>query len=478
MGCTSAKDIFLEAKAPRSSCAAEDLAEYVATASRRLAHEESVVPCELTGVLHSNWTGPSRGFCSCEAMRKYHAMHLQRIGEVGSVLRGWPRLDADFTLQHFSLSGSAPPPYRKLQPRVLQAMQKSESHYREAFHKLPADDRALVSKFEGLWPAASAEELKELCLQPDEASSLRLTYAAGALRLELLHRFATALAGYAGAAQKVEWSVKRPWRLWRKTIDKFPEDFAENDFRHICDVFRVSVVVETLEQIRKILEVLEGLGRDAFDASGVMQSLGLGNVRSTVVVERIKNRFVNPCPGGYMDVIVNVRIDGYVTELQLHVRHLQQLKGETGRHMYKWFRAFLRRYNNYQGERGEDGRMHGFGSFYPVTGGRYDGDFQNGLRHGEGTFYYPNGDRFDGQFCEGRKHGFGAYSYASGDRYQGEFADDRMDGYGTYTFVNGERFEGEYQGGKRHGEGTFFYNNGTCVAGDWWRNKHVSVESV
>eukprot|EP00408_Alexandrium_pacificum_P035633 CAMPEP_0171270574 /NCGR_PEP_ID=MMETSP0790-20130122/60780_1 /TAXON_ID=2925 /ORGANISM="Alexandrium catenella, Strain OF101" /LENGTH=480 /DNA_ID=CAMNT_0011739417 /DNA_START=46 /DNA_END=1488 /DNA_ORIENTATION=+ len=480
MGCSASReDIFVDAQAPRSSTSAEALAQFVATASRRLGHEESVIPCEMSGALHSNCTGPSRGFSSAEAMRQYNAAHLQRICEVGgNILKAWHRLDADFALQRFSIAGSSAPPYRKLQPRVLQAMKKSEAKYRHAFMQLPADARALVAKFEGMWPAASAEELKECCVQPKSASSMRLTYAVGVMRLEPLYQFAAALARYVGAEQKVEWSVKRPWRLWRKGIDSYPQEFAEQDFRHTSDVFRVGVVVETMEQVRQMLEVLEGLGRDAYDPSGVMQNLGLGGMRSNIVVERIKNRFVQPCPGGYMDVIVNLRIDGYVTELQLHLRQLLELKGETGRHMYKWFRAFLRLGSKYQGERAEDGSMHGFGSFNSVTGGRYDGEFRRGLRHGEGMFYYPNGDHYHGHFFEGKRHGGGTFTYASGDRYQGEFANDRMDGHGTYHFVNGERFNGEYAEGKRHGNGTFFYNDGTCLTGEWWYNKRITVESV
>mmetsp|Transcript_25473 Transcript_25473/g.73085 ORF Transcript_25473/g.73085 Transcript_25473/m.73085 type:complete len:481 (-) Transcript_25473:26-1468(-) len=480
MGCAlSKKDEKLGGRAPRASVGHQDLAEYVAAAYRRLAHEESVIPCELTGALHSNCTGPSRGFCSAEARRQYHALHLQRIAEVGgNVLKCWSRLDADFALQHFSVSGSSPPPYRRLQPKVRQAMERSQAHYRKAFLQLPKEDRTLAASFEGLWPAASPEELKDCCLQPDGASSLRLTYAAGVQRLELLHQFSCCLARHVGSKRKVEWSVKRPFRMWRKTIESHPEEFADQDFRHVSDVYRTSIVVETMDEIRSLLDILEGLGRDAYDRGAVLQSLGLGNVRGYIVVERIKNRFVHPCPGGYMDVIANVRIDGYVMEVQMHLKELLDLKGDEGRHMYKWFRAFLRQYSEYTGERAEDGRMHGSGTFRPAMGGQYDGEFQNGLRHGEGSFCYANGDRYDGQFFEGKKHGAGTYSYASGDRYKGEFENDRMQGAGAYHFVNGDRFEGEYSEGKRHGPGTFFYEKGTCLTGEWWRNKHVSVVGV
>jgi len=478
MGCVCARN--QPARVPRVSEGPQDLSEYVSAALRRLARDESVIPCEHSGVLHSNHVGPTRGFCSVDAMREYHSMHVERIRKLNSdILQHWHRLDADFTLQYFSNAGAALPPYRKLQPKIRQAMQKSEAHYRKVFEELPEEDRELAAQFEHLWPLAStAEELKESCMQLDEAMGMRSTYACGVQRLELLHHFSVGLARCVGAARKVEWSVKRPWRLWRKTIESYPEEFAEHDFRHCNDVFRTSIIVDTMEQIQQMLNVLESLGRDAYDRDAVLRRLGMGGSRAHFCVERIKNRFVEPCPGGYMDIIANLRINGYVTEIQLHLRQILDVKGETGRHLYKWYRAFIRETNQYAGERAEDGRMHGTGTFYPVSGGRYDGEFRDGQRHGEGTFYYPNGDRYDGEFVEGKKHGTGTFSYASGDRYTGNFAEDRMDGTGVFYFVNGERFEGEYCEGKRHGEGAYYYNNGNCVRGQWWRNKHVSVVSV
>lgn len=459
--------------------ASHDLTGYVAAAQRRLAHEEAVIPCEYSGALHSNWSGPCRGFCSVDAMRDYYAIHVQRIRDVnGDILKGWQQLDADFTLQYFSLAGAALPPWRKLQPKVQQAMLKSTAQYQRVFNELPEEQRAKVNHFEGLWPLATAKELKEYCMQPQDATTMRLTYAAGVARLELLHKFSVGLARYVGAPRKVEWSVKRPWRLWRKTIENYPEEFADHDFRHCNDVFRTSIVAESLGQIEQMVEVLESLGRDAYDRDSVLHRLGLKDTHAHFLVERIKNRFVEPCPGGYMDVMVNLRINGYVTEIQLHLQRLLDLKGEAGRNMYKWFRSFLQQSNQYIGEYSEDGRMHGAGTYYPLSGGRYDGEFQDGKRQGEGTFYYPNGDRYEGEFMDGKKHGAGTYSYASGNRYKGNFIEDRMEGTGTFYFVNGERFEGEYSEGKRHGRGAYYYNNGTCLQGEWWRNKHVTVVSV
>ncbi len=40
----------------------------------------------------------------------------------------------------------------------------------------------------------------------------------------------------------------------------------------------------------------------------------------------IFTRFVKPARGGYRDVLVNVRINGYVTELQLHLKQIYEVR--------------------------------------------------------------------------------------------------------------------------------------------------------
>jgi len=350
--------------------------------------------------------------------------------------------------------------------------------YQALLEDEPQEERDRMRGFEAYWPSTSAQELKEVSLQPEDATTLRLTYATGLARLELLYLFSAGLARVVGTKHKVRWSVKRPMRLWRKTIDDYPDEFARSDFRHCTDVYRTSVVVETLAQVVQMVELLEGLGRDAYNRAASLQYLGLGDTRAHFVVERIKNRFVEPCPGGYMDVLVSLRINGYVTEVQLHLARLLDLKGDTGRATSKWFRLFMREANEYDGDRADDGKMHGAGTYYPLSGGRYDGDFMDGKRHGKGTFYYSTGDRYEGEFVNGKKSGTGTYFYANGDRYKGSFGDDRMHGGGTYYYANGDRYEGEYNEGKRHGTGAYYDSDGVKQEGDWWRNKRVVVMSL
>lgn len=458
----------------------KDLREYVAKAEARLAKDTGVIPCERCGGPHCNWTGNHRGFCSSEHMRSWYNVHIQSVRDVDcNIFDHWDKLDADFTTQHANLANTSLPPYRKMQVRINQAMDDQAQRYQDLLKKLPADERAKLANFEELWPCGTFEELKELSVQPEEATTLRLTYATGVKCLEVLYLFTLGLARLVGADWKsVDWNIKRPMRLWRKTIDTYPDEFGKNNFRHCSDVYRTSICVDHLGQIEVLLEVLESLGRDAYDRAAVLKRLGLGKSDAHFVVERIKNRFAEPCPGGYMDVLVNLRINGYVSEIQVHLRRIRDLKGDAGRVTCKWFERYLRCEGEYFGDRAEDGSAHGRGTHYPVGGGRYDGDFFDGQRHGAGTFYFDTGDRYEGEFVDGKKQGCGTYFYLSGDRYKGGFQADKMHGRGVFYCTAGDRYEGGYHDGKRHGSGTYYYADGNKQDGEWWQNKHVDIVSL
>merc|ERR1740120_608567 len=86
--------------------------------------------------------------------------------------------------------------------------------------------------------------------------------------------------------------------------------------------------------------LLECLGRKTLDRQAPMKLLGLEASRDHYVVERIKNRFVQPAIGGYMDLLVNIRINGYVCEIQIHWRPIYDAMGEDGRRLAKWFQHF------------------------------------------------------------------------------------------------------------------------------------------
>ena len=61
-------------------------------------------------------------------------------------------------------------------------------------------------------------------------------------------------------------------------------------------------------------------------------------------IVRVKDRFRNPAPGGYRDILVNVRTsNGHIAEIQLHYRPLLDAKNGPGHPLYEQTRDILRR---------------------------------------------------------------------------------------------------------------------------------------
>jgi len=62
-----------------------------------------------------------------------------------------------------------------------------------------------------------------------------------------------------------------------------------------------------------------------------------------------------------------------------------------------------------------ENQMNGNGTMHYASGGRYQGEFVNGLQHGQGTFFYANGDRYVGPWANGKQEGMGTYYPVSGN---------------------------------------------------------------
>jgi tetratricopeptide (TPR) repeat protein len=122
--------------------------------------------------------------------------------------------------------------------------------------------------------------------------------------------------GYTGAPLKTSESC------WRKVNDDY-----KGDFLMVCDVARCSVVVETEEQLARLLMAFVS-----------------GDIAGIKVV-RLKNRFANPMFTGIRDCLMNVAVtcaDGtkHIAEVQLHFAAILALKGEC--HVYyDFFREFF-----------------------------------------------------------------------------------------------------------------------------------------
>ena len=80
----------------------------------------------------------------------------------------------------------------------------------------------------------------------------------------------------------------------------------------------------------------------------------------------------------------------------------------------------------YEGERNENGKMHGRGKYTYASGDVYEGEFKDDKRNGRGKYTYASGDVYEGEYKDGNYNGRGKYTYASGDvRHDGEWVDDQ-----------------------------------------------------
>lgn len=96
-----------------------------------------------------------------------------------------------------------------------------------------------------------------------------------------------------------------------------------------------------------------------------------------------------------------------------------------------------------------------------VSGGTYEGYFQNAIIHGKGaTFTYSNGDVFKGEFRNGKINCTdGEYNRSNGDKIANCVFVDGVLKNGRYIFKNGDVYEGGFEKWKFTGKATFTYNS-------------------
>ncbi|GMH53698.1 hypothetical protein TL16_g01505 [Triparma laevis f. inornata] len=95
--------------------------------------------------------------------------------------------------------------------------------------------------------------------------------------------------------------------------EKIKDDY-EGNFKCMLDLVRCSIIVETEEQLGGALDKMLELG----------------------IVVRLKNRFANPLPTGIRDCLMNVKINGHICEVQLHLSYIIKEKGA----MHKYYNFF------------------------------------------------------------------------------------------------------------------------------------------
>lgn len=499
---------------------------YLAETGKRLARGEPVVPCELSTCSEAHGgegDGELKCFCSEAHQQEWLESGLKRLrNSNGDILREWEYLDVDFTLDHCQKAGISLPPAQELRACIERRAAKSTGIYRETLLgcRLGRDDEQALRSFEAsgaVWPPKlTPKKMLERCLQPKDAETLAGTYCAGVRRYEKLYLVSAALARTAATTHPVAFSVKRPYRLLAKhalvTGARGIDGLAANGFRRVTDVFRTSIVLDTISQVEVICEVLRGLGRDSPDKSRSLAQLGLSGF-SDYTVERIANRFIKPGVGGYMDVLVKLRVDGYVCEVQLHLGRLLCVGRDSARQACKWMRRYtasptlaapstkaparcqaigeeasieakppLQQLGNallcseavgvrdllvLQDPLVPEDPPRKSGDSPPGSSNDYEGPLRHGLMHGEGSLRFASGNIYRGQFRHDMMHGGGTLLFTSGNRYDGEMQYDMMHGQGVLCLGDGESYDGCFQNDLRHGLATSKTANGDRYDGEY-----------
>ncbi|MDA8873861.1 hypothetical protein N9J12_08585 [Alphaproteobacteria bacterium] len=124
--------------------------------------------------------------------------------------------------------------------------------------------------------------------------------------------------------------------------------------------------------------------------------------------------------------------------------------------------------HTYFGSLNANGLQHdGQGNLTYANGGKYVGEFSNGVKHGQGNLTYANGEKYVGEWKDNKRDGEGALTLASGTKYVGEWKNGKQDGKGTLTGADGYKYAGDWKDGKKDGEGTLTWANGYKYVGEW-----------
>jgi hypothetical protein len=101
-----------------------------------------------------------------------------------------------------------------------------------------------------------------------------------------------------------------------RAIEKINADYG-GDASKLLDISRSSISFDSADDLYKALDKID----------------------KKAEIVRIKDRFVKPAPGGYRDILVNIKQpNGHITELQLHSKQILDVKGGTGHKLYEQIR--------------------------------------------------------------------------------------------------------------------------------------------
>ena len=102
-----------------------------------------------------------------------------------------------------------------------------------------------------------------------------------------------------------------------------------------------------------------------------------------------------------------------------------------------------------------------------LSGNAYAECIKGDCINGQATFIMNDGGKYVGEWKNGLRTGQGTYIFTNGDKYVGGYKNDKRNGYGTYFFADGRLYAGGWKDYKKHGQGTFTYPNGEKVVGVW-----------
>ena len=112
-------------------------------------------------------------------------------------------------------------------------------------------------------------------------------------------------------------AILAPLKSVERAAQKIQVDY-NGDASQLLDVVRSSVVVDSTSDLQVARQTLETQGD----------------------VVRVKDRFTNPAPGGYRDMLYNVRApNGHIGEVQLHLRQILEAKSGAGHAIYEQIRG-------------------------------------------------------------------------------------------------------------------------------------------
>jgi hypothetical protein len=144
------------------------------------------------------------------------------------------------------------------------------------------------------------------------SNNLDILYQQAAIADQELQKMATEIAGSTGGI------VKKPPGLKGKerTLEKINTEYG-GDASRITDLTRISIFYEDLDHL--------------------YQGLSLIAERSTIV--RIKDRFQEPLPDGYRDILLNLKMSNeHIAEMQLHLNSIIAVKEGKGHDLYEQVR--------------------------------------------------------------------------------------------------------------------------------------------